>query len=40
VCNVERAFTPLPQEIRRLLEAGGLIPFLKAQPDWAGKSET
>ena len=27
-------FTPLPTEIRALIEAGGLIPFLKAHPDW------
>jgi 3-isopropylmalate dehydratase small subunit len=32
--GVERMFTPLPKEIRALVEAGGLIPFLKAHPDW------
>jgi 3-isopropylmalate dehydratase small subunit len=32
--GIERAFAPLPREILTLLEAGGLIPFLKAHPDW------
>jgi 3-isopropylmalate dehydratase small subunit len=32
--DIDRAFAPLPSEIRTLLEAGGLIPFLKAHPDW------
>jgi 3-isopropylmalate dehydratase small subunit len=32
--GVERTFPPLPAAIRSLLEAGGLIPFLKAHPDW------
>jgi 3-isopropylmalate dehydratase small subunit len=31
---VERTFTPLPNEIRTLVEAGGLIPFLQQHPDW------
>jgi 3-isopropylmalate dehydratase small subunit len=29
-----RSFAPLPAEIQSLLEAGGLIPFLQAHPDW------
>ena len=28
------AFSPLPAAMQSLLEAGGLIPFLKAHPDW------
>jgi 3-isopropylmalate dehydratase small subunit len=32
--GMERTFAPLPEEIRTLVEAGGLIPFLKAHPDW------
>ena len=32
--GIERTFAPLPTEIRTLLEAGGLIPFLKDHPDW------
>lgn len=32
--GLERAFPPLPSEIQSLLAAGGLIPFLKAHPDW------
>jgi 3-isopropylmalate dehydratase small subunit len=32
--HLERTFVPLPQEIRTLVEAGGLIPFLKSHPDW------
>ena len=32
--GIERAFVPLPAEIRMLIEAGGLIPFLKSHPDW------
>jgi 3-isopropylmalate dehydratase small subunit len=31
---IQRTFTPLPKEVRTLVEAGGLIPFLKAHPDW------
>lgn len=32
--GIARAFEPLPTEIRTLVAAGGLIPFLKAHPDW------
>jgi 3-isopropylmalate dehydratase small subunit len=32
--GVERAFTPLPLAMQSLLQAGGLIPFLQAHPDW------
>jgi 3-isopropylmalate dehydratase small subunit len=32
--GIESTFTPLPKEIRTLLDAGGLIPFLNAHPDW------
>jgi 3-isopropylmalate dehydratase small subunit len=32
--GIERIFSPLPNEIRTLIEAGGLIPFLKKHPDW------
>jgi hypothetical protein len=27
-------FAPLPAAMQSLLEAGGLIPFLQAHPDW------
>jgi len=32
--NIECRFAPLPPAIQSLLEAGGLIPFLKTHPDW------
>ena len=32
---VEGLETPLPDEVRAILEAGGLISFLKAHPDWS-----
>lgn len=32
--DAERTFAPLPPAIQTLLAAGGLIPFLKAHPDW------
>ena len=32
--GIERAFPPLPAAIQTLLDAGGLIPFLKEHPDW------
>jgi 3-isopropylmalate dehydratase small subunit len=32
--NLECRFAPLPAAIQSLLAAGGLIPFLKAHPDW------
>ena len=32
--GIERAFPPLPAAMQSLLAAGGLIPFLKAHPDW------
>jgi len=32
--GIVREFPPLPAEIQSLLAAGGLIPFLKAHPDW------
>jgi 3-isopropylmalate dehydratase small subunit len=32
--RLERRFPPLPSEIQSLLQAGGLIPFLQAHPDW------
>jgi 3-isopropylmalate dehydratase small subunit len=32
--GLERTFTPLPSAIQALLQAGGLIPFLKRYPDW------
>ena len=31
---IESSFAPLPAAIQTLLAAGGLIPFLKAHPDW------
>ena len=36
--GIERTFVPLPGEIRMLLEAGGLIPFLKDHPDWRARA--
>jgi len=33
--GIVREAPPLPAEVRAILEAGGLIPFLKAHPDWA-----
>ena len=32
--GLERRSSPLPEAIQSLLEAGGLIPFLKLHPDW------
>jgi len=32
--DIVRETPPLPGEVRALLAAGGLIPFLKAHPDW------
>ncbi|HXF66143.1 MAG TPA: hypothetical protein VNK67_05525 [Burkholderiales bacterium] len=32
--GVAREIAPLPAAVRALLAAGGLIPFLKAHPDW------
>jgi 3-isopropylmalate dehydratase small subunit len=32
--HIERAFPPLPSAMQSLLAAGGLIPFLRAHPDW------
>lgn len=32
--NIERSVTQLPREIRAILSAGGLIPFLKKHPQW------
>jgi 3-isopropylmalate dehydratase small subunit len=32
--GLECAFAPLPSAIQALLAAGGLIPFLQANPDW------
>ena len=32
--GLESRFSPLPAAIQSLLEAGGLIPFLKRHPDW------
>jgi 3-isopropylmalate dehydratase small subunit len=32
--GIARNVTPLPAEVQALLAAGGLIPFLKAHPDW------
>ena len=32
--GIERTFPPLPAAMQSLLAAGGLIPFLKAHPDW------
>lgn len=33
--RIERPVPRLPPAIQTLLAAGGLIPFLKARPDWA-----
>ena len=33
--GIERSAPPLPPAVQALLAAGGLIPFLKAHPDWA-----
>ena len=32
--GLAREVPPLPAEVRAILAAGGLIPFLKAHPDW------
>jgi 3-isopropylmalate dehydratase small subunit len=32
--GVQCAFAPLPAAMQSLLDAGGLIPFLKQHPDW------
>jgi 3-isopropylmalate dehydratase small subunit len=32
--GIVRETPPLPREVRAILDAGGLIPFLKAHPDW------
>jgi 3-isopropylmalate dehydratase small subunit len=32
--GIVREVPPLPVEVRHILAAGGLIPFLKAHPDW------
>jgi 3-isopropylmalate dehydratase small subunit len=32
--NITRRVTRLPHEIRAILAAGGLIPFLQQHPDW------
>ena len=32
--NLVREVPPLPGEVQHILAAGGLIPFLKAHPDW------
>jgi len=32
--NLVREVPPLPVEVQHILAAGGLIPFLKAHPDW------
>ena len=32
--GIVREVPPLPAEVRAILAAGGLIPFLKAHPDW------
>ena len=32
--NIVREVPPLPVEVQHILAAGGLIPFLKAHPDW------
>jgi 3-isopropylmalate dehydratase small subunit len=32
--GIVRETAPLPGEVRAILDAGGLIPFLKAHPDW------
>jgi len=33
--GIVREVPPLPAEVQAILAAGGLIPFLKAHPDWA-----
>jgi 3-isopropylmalate/(R)-2-methylmalate dehydratase small subunit len=33
--GIARSAPPLPPAVQALLAAGGLIPFLKAHPDWA-----
>ena len=33
--GIVREVPPLPEAARAILAAGGLIPFLKAHPDWA-----
>jgi len=33
--NIVREVPPLPAAVQEILTAGGLIPFLKAHPDWA-----
>ena len=38
--RLECRFSPLPAAIQSLLEAGGLIPFLKLHPDWKMDSST
>jgi 3-isopropylmalate dehydratase small subunit len=32
--GIVREVPPLPPEVQQILAAGGLIPFLKAHPDW------
>ena len=32
--SIAREVPPLPAEVQKILAAGGLIPFLKAHPDW------
>jgi len=32
--GIVREVPPLPAAVQELLAAGGLIPFLKAHPDW------
>ena len=32
--GIARGVPPLPAEVQAILAAGGLIPFLKAHPDW------
>jgi 3-isopropylmalate dehydratase small subunit len=32
--GIARKVPPLPREVRAILSAGGLIPFLQAHPDW------
>ncbi len=34
--GIVREVPPLPAEIQAILASGGLIPFLKAHPDWKG----
>ena len=33
--GIVREVPPLPAEVQAILAAGGLIPFLKAHPDWS-----